>query len=178
MSEIKKSPKKYKSRNKTASKIVDRLYIGSCEDSKDEDFFKTKNIRAVLNCSKGVPHTFCSNSEIEYMRIPVNDSLKEADFDKMFLLLPVSVEFIHKHVDILKNNMLVNCQAGSQRSTCVVAAYLMAKRGYTLRDACELIYEKRPEAFSYGEKINFLKTLNKFSKEIKKGSTPLRSPRS
>ena len=94
-------------------KIHDRIYLGNFQAAKDKNFIKDKKITAVLNCTKDIPHHFANNKErtIEYMRIPVEDSLKEKDFDLMYQYMPCVVEFINKHVNIQKNNILIHCWA-------------------------------------------------------------------
>lgn len=92
-------------------KIMNKLYLGNVQASKDKDFFKNKKIKAVLNCSKDIPSTFKQSKDIEYMRIPIDDSLKESDFEKAFLFMPAAVEFIYKHVVIQKNNIFIHCWA-------------------------------------------------------------------
>lgn len=151
-------------------KIIDKLYLGNFQAAKDKDFFKDKKIKAVLNCSKDVdiPNHFAHIKDIEYMRIPVDDSLKEKDFDLMLQYFPVIVEFINKHANIQKNNILIHCWAGRQRSAISVAAYLVAKHNMTPHDACKMILDKRPEAFHYGQSLNFDQALNKYYKEIQK----------
>ena len=126
-------------------------------------------IKAVLNCSKekDIPNYF-KDSSIEYMRVPVDDSLQQKDYDKMFLLLPSMVEFIHKHVDILKQPILVHCWAGRQRSACAVVCYLMEKHGLNPDEACKLVMSKRKEAFHFGKSVNFDQTMNKYYKKIQK----------
>jgi hypothetical protein len=63
------------------NKITDRIYLGNIQAAQDKNFFKEKNIKAVLNCTNDIPNYF-QNSNIEYMRIPVDDSLKQKDFDR------------------------------------------------------------------------------------------------
>lgn len=149
-------------------KIMDRLYLGNFQAAKDRDFFKTKKITAVLNCTKDIPNHFAHNKDIEYMRIPVEDSLKDKDFDLMHQYLPCIVEFIHKHVNIGKNNILVHCWAGRQRSSISVAAYLVAKYDMTPHDACKYVLDKRPESFHHGVSLNFDGSLLKYYKDLKK----------
>lgn len=150
-------------------KIIDRVYLGNFQSAKDKTFFKDKKIKAVLNCSKDIPNHFVSNKNIEYMRIPVDDSLKEKDFDLMFEFMPCIVQFIHKHAVIQKNNILVHCWAGRQRSAISVAVYLVDKYGLTPHQACKLVLDKRPEAFHFGKSLNFDQALNKYyRKYIKK----------
>lgn len=151
------------------NKIIDRVYLGNFQAAKDKTFFKDKKIKAVLNCSKDIPNHFLSNKNIEYMRIPVDDSLKEKDYDLMFEFMPCIVQFIHKHAIIQKNNILVHCWAGRQRSAISVAVYLVDKYGLTPHQACKLILDKRPEAFHFGKSLNFDQALNKYyRKYIKK----------
>jgi protein-tyrosine phosphatase len=150
------------------NKIMSKLYLGNHQAAKDKKFFETKKIKAVLNCSKDIPNSFVCQKDIEYMRIPVDDSLKEVDFEKMYLMMPAIVEFIHKHIVIQKHNILVNCWAGRQRSACAVAAYLIGKCDMTPSKACKLILEKRPEAWHFGLSLNFEKSLEKYYKDIQK----------
>lgn len=44
------------------------------------------------------------------------------------------------------NNILVHCFAGKSRSTSMVVGYLMGRKGLTLKEALDLIREKRPIA--------------------------------
>jgi len=95
------------------NKIIDRVYLGNHQAAKDRDFFKSKKIKAVLNCTKekDISNNFAHHKEIEYMRIPVDDSLKDKDIELMHQYMPCIVEFIHKHAVIGKNNILVHCWA-------------------------------------------------------------------
>ena len=90
---------------------MSKIYLGNIDASKDKDFFKDKKIKAVLNCSKDIANTFKNNDDIEYMRIPVDDSLKIVDYNKMYHYLPVAVEFIYKHAILQKNSILIHCYA-------------------------------------------------------------------
>jgi len=92
------------------NKILPRLYLGNKQAAKSATFMKEHNIKAVLNCSKERDiSNYFKDSNIEYMRVPVDDSLKKKDFDLMYQLIPAIVEFIHMHVDILKENTFVHC---------------------------------------------------------------------
>jgi Dual specificity phosphatase, catalytic domain len=99
------------------SKIMSKLYLGNYQAAKNAEFFKDKKIKAVLNCSKDLPNTFAGKKdangveEVEYMRIPIDDSLKEIDINKCYEFMPAIVEFIHKHVVLQKHNTLIHCYA-------------------------------------------------------------------
>lgn len=149
------------------SKIMSRLYLGNHHAAKDPKFFEAKKIKAVLNCSKDIPNTF-AKKDVEYMRIPIDDSLREVDFNKAHLFMPAGVEFIHKHIVLQGENILIHCAMGRQRSAIFVAAYLIAKKGLTPKEACKLILEKRPEAFHFGMSLNFEQSLERYYKDLQK----------
>jgi protein-tyrosine phosphatase len=149
------------------NKVMNRIFLGNFEAAKDREFFKKNNIRAVLNCTRDIPNHFANNKDIEYMRIPVEDSLKEKDYDLMYEYMPVIVAFIHKHAMIQKHNILVHCWAGRQRSAISIAVYLVDKFDMTPHDACKFVMDKRPEAFHFGKSLNFDQALNKFYKKYK-----------
>ena len=142
--------------------ITNKIYLGNFQAAKDKNFFKDKKIKAVLNCTKDLPNHFANNKNIEYMRIPVDDSLKQKDYDLMFEFMPCIVEFIHKHANIQKQNIFIHCYAGRQRSCIAIAVYLVSKHGLTPHDACNMIMKKRPEAFHFGKSLNFDQALNKY----------------
>lgn len=144
------------------NKITNHIFLGNFQAAKDKDLFKTHKIRAVLNCSKEIPNYYSHHKDIEYMRIPVDDSLKQKDYDLMFQYLPVIVEFINKHANIANHNILIHCHAGRQRSAISVAAFMVAKCGKTPQEACKIVMEKRPEAFHFGKSLNFDQALNKY----------------
>lgn len=150
------------------NKITSRIYLGNYQAAKDKEFMVDNKIRAVLNCTKDLPNHFAHIRDIEYLRIPVDDSLKEKDFELMYQYMPLIVEFINKHVNILKQNILVHCYAGRQRSAIAVAVYLVAKHNMTPHEACKYILDKRKEAFHHGLSLNFEESLEKYYKDLQK----------
>lgn len=151
-----------------ANKITNRIYLGNINAAKDKEFFKTHKIKAVLNCTTDIPNYFKDDPTIEYMRIPVEDNLRESDFNKMSTYLPVMAEFIHKHADLEKHNIFIHCLAGKQRSPSGVAAYLIKYHNMPVKQACKFILEKRPEAFHFGTSLNFSKSILSYKEHLKK----------
>jgi protein-tyrosine phosphatase len=158
------------------SKIMSKIYLGTIYASEDPDFFKNRNIKAVLNCSNDIPHSFKSK-DIEYMRIPVEDSLKIYDYNKMYHFLNIAADFIYKHAVLQKQAILIQCFAGKQRSAISVAAFLVKYHNMTPYEACKYIMEKRPEAFHFGLSLNFEQSLQEFYKDIKKCPFKSRQPK-
>ena len=151
-------------------KIAKRLYLGDMDAARSKKFFKEKNIKAVLNCTKDVKNYF-EKSGVEYLRIPIDDSLKEVDFKKALEYMPLAAEFIYKHVIMMKQTVFVNCVQGRARSCCMVAAFLMAKCGLSSKQACALILKQRPEAFFFGQSLNFSWSIEKFAEQLRKCRT-------
>ena len=156
------------------SKIMNKLYLGNQQAAKDREFFDTKHIKAVLNCTRDIPNHFShlkdskGVNKIEYMRIPVEDSLKQKDFDLMYEFFPCIVEFIHKHLVILDQPLFVHCWAGRQRSAISIAAYLVAKKHMTPKEACKFILDHRKEGFHFGTSLNFDVSLEKYYKKLQR----------
>lgn len=150
------------------NKIISKIYLGNYQAAKDPDFFKANKIKAVLNCTKDIPNHFVCKKDIEYMRIPVDDSLRETDIQKMHKFFPAIVEFIYKHAVLQGNNILIHCYAGRQRSAISVAAYLIYNHKMTPLEACKHIMDKRKEAFHFGLSLNFEDSLNQYYKDLVK----------
>ncbi len=142
------------------SKISSRIFIGDSSTARNRRFFLDNDIHAVLNCTSDINNYYPALAE--YMRIPIEDSLLKKDLDLFFKYIPVIAAFIHKHVDIQKQNIYIHCWEGKQRSTAAVVAYLCMYKGKTLREARAAISSKRKEAFSYNKHVNFSPPLEKF----------------
>lgn len=146
--------------------ITKRIWLGDYTTAKNKDFFKKNKIKAVLNCTKEIPHSFKNDESIEYLRIPVDDSLQEIDFKKMYYYFPVIIEFLNKTVNIEKKNVLVHCVQGKARS-CIALAVFLVSQGMKPDEALELILQKRPDAFFFGTSLNFKKSFKKFIENYK-----------
>lgn len=150
----------------SVNKIINRLWLGDYHAAKNKSFFKKNNIKAVLNCTKNLPNSFVKEG-VEYMRIPVDDSLQEIDFKKMYNYFPVIIEYLHKCINIEKKNVLVHCVQGKARSCIAVAVYLLSL-GLEPDEALKLILKKRPDAFFFGLSLNFKKPYEQFITYYKK----------
>lgn len=108
----------------------------------------------IINCTKDLPMLHANN-----MRIPVNDDMSREALHGMLLALPNAVEQIETQLGN-KKKVVVHCLAGQQRSPTVIAAYLIAKRGYTLPDAITYIRSKKKDAFFWS--VNFRDSLEQY----------------
>ena len=93
-----------------ANEIIPGLFVGNMHAARDPQFFKANRIGAVLNLTPEVQNYFASKSgDVEYMRLNVNDSLKQEDFNKMFKYFPSGISFIYKNLNLEGKNVLVHC---------------------------------------------------------------------
>lgn len=143
------------------NEILPNLYLGNINSAENKRFIKEKKIKVIINCTKSIPNYFQFDKDfpdLEYFRIPVDDSLLDEDIESMALYLPQYVKIIN--TALLQNKpILVHCYAGRQRSACLIAAYLIYKYDYSIDQAYKYIISKRKEAFHYGKSFNFHKSL-------------------
>jgi len=151
-------------------KILPNLYLGNIESAENKKFIKEKKIKVIINCTTSIPNYFQFDkdfSDLEYFRIPVDDSLLDEDIELMAQSLSQYVKIINNA--LLQNKpVLVHCYAGRQRSACLIAAYLIYKYDYSIDQAYKYIISKRKEAFHYGKNYNFHKSLLNYIQQIKK----------
>lgn len=128
-------------------------------------------------------------SKLESFRIPVYDSLLEHDIIIMEQYLSTVLPYILKKLLSERKNVLIHCAAGAQRSAAVVAGLLFVlvdngiltdltgiltlknkdieiknvdDKSQLMKNIIDYIMYKRPRAFSYGFRVNFKKSLERF----------------
>lgn len=151
-------------------KILPNLYLGNIDSAENKKFIKEKKIKVIINCSKSIPNYFQFDKDfpdLEYFRIPVDDSLLDEDIELMAQSLSQYVKIINNALSQNKP-ILVHCYAGRQRSACLIAAYLIYKYDYSIEQAYKYIISKRKESFHYGKSYNFHKSLSNYIQQIKK----------
>lgn len=162
-------------KSNNADEIIPGIFLGNEESSQDSDFIKKKGITAVINCTPSVPNKHKTKG-VAYIRLPLDDSLKNKDINLMSEWLPYVVDqlkILHKKK---KKKILIHCHAGMQRSAIVVAAYLVDTKDMAPLEAIKFIIQKRPIAFHNGESLNFEDSLKKFHLN-KKRFTPRVEPK-
>lgn len=145
--------------------ILPGLWLGNGKASMNDEFLKKNSITVVFNCTKDLP--FHHSIKKRY-RVPVNDNLKQEEIRNMELW---SFEIIYKlSKEHKKNNVLVHCYAGMQRSAAVVAMYLIATQRMKKDDAIQYIRDKRSIAFR--PYVNFDKSIQGFQDAYEKEVLP------
>lgn len=135
--------------------IQDRLYLGDIHDALDVPDLVAHNIKCVINATADVPFADLPQS-ITKIRVPVEDNGDRSHDVPMYIALPYVVHRIQIHLN-MGHAVLVHCFAGRQRSSCVLAAYLIWRYRMSVDDAVGLMRSKKRKAFF--PSVNFIKTL-------------------
>lgn len=118
--------------------LDDFLFLGSARSLRRSNLVKEKAISLVINATVDVPHPDHESSEIECVRIPVED--------KPDAILSVYFDVVSDKIEearISGKSVLVHCNAGISRSPTLVVAYLMKHKMMTLSDAYSHVKSRR-----------------------------------
>lgn len=117
--------------------IVPGLYLGSHGSTQKKSILKKHGIKFVLNLAKNCCRNFHPLS-FTYLALQLSDnktqSLREF-FDPTFAFIDQSLE--------TGGAVLVHCFAGVSRSSSIVIAYLMKKKGWPAYVAYQLVKQRR-----------------------------------
>jgi protein-tyrosine phosphatase len=95
------------------------------------------------------------NGKLVY-RIGCYDSEEEEMGDLLAIVIP---DLVHQYLLNNKVKILFHCYAGISRSSTLAIAFLCMAKGYTLRDAYDLVKKKRPIV---NPNKGFVKALQKY----------------
>jgi protein-tyrosine phosphatase len=122
------------------------LYIGGETCAESDDFLRMHKIKAVVNCTnnrignnEGNQHNGKNISY--YPRLGLEDEPTEQH--ALQAMLPNVIKWIHKHLVVKGNNVLIHCHMGKSRSAAVTIAYLMVSRTMSYEEALEFLKRKR-----------------------------------
>lgn len=121
-----------------ASLIVDGLYIGSGRDGRDPDVISQMD--TIVNVAKEWPPLDSSSSLFPSHCAYVHLGILDEPYQYLDSFLPMAFAAI-----AAGSRVLVHCIRGASRSAAVVCCYLVARKGYSARDAIALVCEKRPQ---------------------------------
>ena len=138
------------------------LWVGNVHCIR-QDVFNALHISAVVNCAP-TTETPTEFSSTPCVRLSMADSIHPALNVDPFLWK--AIDFIDGCVKKQegRNVVLIHCFGGQNRSPTICAAYLIARQGFSAKDACDLLKEKR-ELVKIGPVYRM--ALDKFEKTIK-----------
>lgn len=127
---------------RTASEIVEGIWLGDASDAMDIDTLNKHGIDSVVNCAE--KHTLtCAEFYPfgwNYLGLDCDDAVS---YDILGKHMREFIAFMDKCVGE-KKKVLVHCAAGINRSATLLIAYLVRRRGMCLKDAISLCFQKRP----------------------------------
>ncbi|KAK5662230.1 hypothetical protein OQA88_8135 [Cercophora sp. LCS_1] len=147
-------------KNPAACIIPNLLYLGPVSATSNAEFLKREGITHVLSIGKSPA---ARHEEITYERISLTD-----EEDSPITEAVKSASDIIDKIASAGGKVLVHCSAAISRSPAVVAGYLMAKRGMTLRESLETLVQARDVV---SPNPGFLKQLGELEKEIFDGAS-------
>ena len=137
-------------------KITNHVWIGSEATAADKEFLRKHNIKFIVNCSADIPRS----SDIPMLRVPVYDDPSDAGpMVKYFGISSVAIRDVPRYI----GNVRVHCRAGQNRSSTVVAAYLMTIKKIGYVEAMKLIRARKCETF---RPSNFTSSLKEYQQKL------------
>ena len=116
------------------------LQTGSQDVAHNLELLEKHNVTHILNVASHVNNLF--PEKFTYLSLDLRD-LPEFPIFKAF---PEALDFIDTALDS-QGCVLVHCNAGISRSSTIVLAHLMKKKGMSLNDAFAYLRSKRPSSF-------------------------------
>lgn len=168
---------------KDYDEIINGIFIGGSDSSKDLKFIKDNNISIIVNCTKDLPNYFeplfltpledapndvqiwIKNNSIKYYRLPIDDNGKKIELDNFYKFSKELIDSLVKEYNS-GNKILIHCLAGAQRS-CSLTLYLLMKiTNKKMDEVINIILKNRKQAFCFGKQINFLESLKQIEKDL------------
>jgi hypothetical protein len=165
------------------------LWLGNYKAALDADFLLENNITVIVNATPDIPfiheildtEDLAKFTKLDTYRVPVYDSLLNHDIYLMEQYYHALIPVLLRKLLVDKQNILIHCHQGVQRSASIVAALLYiikhdklintmdtdeiqydVNNGHLMRNVIDYIVKKRSKAFTFGYRINFKKSLERF----------------
>jgi len=119
----------------SSTKILDGLYLGNKRDAENLEALQSAGVQTIVNATNDIPNFF--PDKFEYYRVPVVDHTS-SDIGKY---IQAAVDFIDEKLK--SGSVLVHCFAGVSRSSTIVIAFLILKRGMSYHNALDFVVKKR-----------------------------------
>jgi len=128
------------------SEILPDLFLGGIESAFNPSRLKALQITHILNCAGreiGTEPSFYAG-EFVYHSIEASDSF---DFPIVPAYAEECLEFALK-AEEAKGGLLLHCRAGMNRSAAICILIVMERKGISLLEALQLVFDKRPMILS------------------------------
>lgn len=141
----------------TASRINQKLFLGSEIDARNRDLYLTTDVTQVLSIVSADSFALPDEAKnVRQMHIKLNDMSDQVIGDHF----ERAIEFVASNTT---GSTLIHCRAGISRSSTLVMAYLMQVNHWTLNKAFSFVKSKRG---CVAPNFGFLGQLQKFEYEL------------
>jgi len=147
------------------SKVIEMLYLGDSEISRNIGLMKDLGINCVVNVALECDNLF--EADFTYSNFPFEDhpsSLLTSGFDD-------ACEVIARNMHLALTS-IVHCSDGNNRGAALCVAYLMRKKRATLKQAWNLVKNVRPSVNLYQ---SFFQQLLQYERQVHGTNTMLES---
>ncbi|KAK2184085.1 hypothetical protein NP493_283g03021 [Ridgeia piscesae] len=132
---------------KPFDEVYPGIFLGDVSIAKDKEGLRRIGVTHVLNAAQGrkfnqidTDDAFYSDIGVAFLGIPAIDVFGF----KMSKYFATATDFIENALCSEGGKVLVHCQQGLSRSSSLVLAFLMLKRGLRAVDACTTLRQIRP----------------------------------
>lgn len=133
------------------------LYMGNIHGALNKSLLKALDVKAVITVAEGAKVHYEFEDGICHLTVDVRDEIDE-NISQFF---DDCADFIAEKRKT--GSVFVHCRAGISRSAAIVIAYVMKKKGYSLKGACDYVRAKRGIILP---NRGFLKQLENYQKKL------------
>jgi hypothetical protein len=121
------------------AKVIDNVYVGSLETGSNAEWISNNNISLIINLSG-----YAYQSTVDVVIVPLEDThVYINDVEQYIDKFMHVAKIIKKHTDT-KNNVLVHCAAGINRSVAAICFYLIMT-GHSYENAIGVVMRANAE---------------------------------
>lgn len=151
----------YPLRPPSASEILPRLYVSDLAFAENPSALASLGITHVLSAMRG----FVALPALPWPTHRAQFALEDAPFSELAAHLPQTTAWLRAALADPNARVLVHCVEGVSRSTSVVAAYLIAERGWTTGQAVQHVKARRRAA---EPNFGFVQQLHEYAESLRR----------
>ena len=144
--------------------ILPNLWLGNLNACLNSKFLEENNIKAVVSLySPKLNTNFFTKKDIAIFQVQVKDNMSFKSNLVVFNNLDQIIDYMDHYLKN-KQNVLVHCHYGWQRSATVCAAYIMKKYNKSMQEAVDYVQDRRD--LSFFPDVNFFIALRLYEKKL------------
>ncbi|CAG9326136.1 unnamed protein product [Blepharisma stoltei] len=141
----------------TFSPVSTGIFVGNSSAAKNINLLKENKITHILTCCKEIDPIY--PNDFIYKKLDITDTIDS----EISVYFEEAIEFIDSAIDN-KGSILVHCIMGQSRSTTIVIAYLMKKKGISAKKALAFLKQKHRDTMP---NAGFINQLSKYERKLR-----------